>query len=372
MPTPEEMQASINRIEADLAALRQAKGSGYLAGFPKWVVILFAVWVVAIETAEKLPQIMLSYPRYEATLAETQAKLMQPDLVRAQLTKAENEAKASALQPDLLKAQLDRAVSDATTAKFAAAAAPNQPRLVAAQADKAVLDAEAAKLQPDLMVATLEKARNDAKTSAIQPALTALNLAKTAFETQAAVYQPKLNEVQLAKLGVETKTAVYQQGLTAANAVQAEQQTAMSNAALAVMAPMVGSMLKQFGIDIPMDKIAPMLGVIDPAARTRDLQSAMPVNAQPDTQTASADYRNGAQSRDNWESWTAGLTGDAAEGAQFWAGVRSEKKPHTCTEQKGATSQAFRNACEEAKRILTIVDRGRKTSADYLAGWNSR
>ena len=276
MPTPEEMQASINRIEADLAALRQTKGSGYLAGFPKWVVILFAVWVVAIETAEKLPQIMLSYPRYEATLAETQAKLMQPDLVRAQLVKAENEAKASALQPDMLKAQLDRAVSDATTARFTAEAAPNQPRMIAAQADKAVLDAEAAKLQPELMVAQLEKAKNDAKTSAIQPALTAMNLAKTVFETQAAVYQPKLNEVQLAKLGIETKTAVFQQGLTAANAVQAEQQTAMSNAALAVMAPMLGGMLKQFGIDLPMDKIAPMLGVMDPVARTRDLESAMP------------------------------------------------------------------------------------------------
>jgi hypothetical protein len=110
----------------------------------------------------------------------------------------------------------------------------------------------------------------------IQPQLAAITLVKTILETKTAVYQPQINEIQLAKLGVETKTAAYQQGLTASQAIQAEQQTAATQAMMRVAAPLIGQELKLFGIDLPLDKIAPQLGIIDPAARTSDLQDAMP------------------------------------------------------------------------------------------------
>jgi hypothetical protein len=322
---------SAARLDARLYEFRRTPSTSYLAGFPKWAVVLLALWVVALETADKLPQLLLSYPRYEAALAEIQVKLMQPAVVSAQLATAVNEAKASEFKPATAQAQLDKALSDARTARFTAEAAP------------------------------------------LQPAQAAINLQKTTLDVRAAVFQPKLNEIQLVKLGVETKTAAFQQGLTASQAIQAEQGTAMTNAALAVTMPLIADLLKQYGINVPMDKIAPALSIINPAARTADLQSAVTTGA---TTTSAApvtsqEYQNGVQARTTWENYVASLSGDASEGAQFWASVRSDKKQHTCNEQKGATSQAFRDACNKARQMLISVDRNRKANADYLAGWNS-
>ena len=161
MPTPDVFDAAdhaaieeVRKHQGDAAAsefssklylVRRTPRTNYLAGFPKWGVILFAVWVVAIETADKLPQIMLSYPRYEAALAETQAKLLQPELVRAQLATAVNEAKASDLKPAMTQAQLDRAVSDAVTAKFTAEAAPTQLAMAVVNLGKTTSEATTAK-----------------------------------------------------------------------------------------------------------------------------------------------------------------------------------------------------------------------------------
>jgi hypothetical protein len=222
------------RLAGELYKLRRSSGGNLWGVMPRWIVFIAAVWLAVLETASRLPDLLLTYPRYEATKADYQAKILQPILLQAQLEKARN---------------------DVTISGYAAQAAANQPRMSAAE---------------------LEKAQNDAKASKIQPELTAITLAKTVFETQAAVYQPKINEVQLAKLGVETKTAAYQQGLTASQAIQAEQQAAAAQAMLSVLGPAVGQELKAFGINLPMDKLTPALKIIDPAARTSDLQSAMP------------------------------------------------------------------------------------------------
>jgi hypothetical protein len=272
MPTPEELQASINQINAELAAMRQARGTGYLAGFPKWVVVLFAVWVVAIETADKLPQIMLSYPRYEAALAEAKAKIMQPDLVAAQLAKAQNDATTSSFQPQIADAQLKRAVNEAKASNF-------QPELTEAQLKKTFNEAAASEIQPETAVLQRDKLKNDVATSAFQPDLTKLQTVKAAFDAQASVYQPQINQTQLAKLGVETKTAAFQQGITASESVKKQQDAAFDQGAAKLIYPLVASFLGNLGVNLPLDKLVPNLAIIDPNARTADLESALPQNA---------------------------------------------------------------------------------------------
>ncbi len=370
-------------LALELAKRRRTPSASSFAGLPKWLLVLIAIWVGALETADKLPQLLLTYPRYEAALAETQAKILQPDLIKAQIVKAENEAKASNLQPAMIQAQLERAVSDAVTAKFSAEAAPNQPRLVAAQADKMVLDAEAAKLQPALMVAQLEKAQNDAKASVLTPQRAALEIAKTTLDIQAAVYQPKINEVQLAKLGIDAKKAIYEQTLTAANAMKAAQENAMTNAALNMVAPIFSNLLKQFGVNVPLDQIAPQLNIIDPNARTRDLQDAMPnaqarPNASPNTRQAAARptqspkpqtstdfFAEGVRDR---KAWAAQINEKTTQGdAARWIGTDRTRRCYYA----GGESQEWKNACEEAYKFLNDVDNFAVENADYKRGWLS-
>ena len=123
--TPEDMEAQIAAIAADNVAIEDyrakfgdteaAKFAADLyklrrtpapvspaptwSGLPRSIIILIAIWVGLLETADKLPRLLLAYPGYEATLAEYQAKMMQPDITAAQLEKAKLEAKASACTP---------------------------------------------------------------------------------------------------------------------------------------------------------------------------------------------------------------------------------------------------------------------------------
>ncbi len=123
--TPEDMEAQIAAIATDNAVIEDyrakfgdteaAKFAADLyklrrtpapvspaptwSGLPRSIIILIAIWVGLLETADKLPRLLLAYPGYEATLAEYQAKMMQPDITAAQLEKAKLEAKASACTP---------------------------------------------------------------------------------------------------------------------------------------------------------------------------------------------------------------------------------------------------------------------------------
>ena len=235
---------------ARLYEKRNTPPRGYLAGLPRGLVVLTAAWLVMIESAEKLPMILTAVPRYKATVAEAQAKQLQPDLVRAQVM----------------------------IAQFQANAAEFEPRAKEAQAVKIEFEAQAARMTPAMTAAQLIKAGNDAKTSAIQPELTAITLAKTRWEAQAAAFQPGINRVQLSKLGVEATTAAHQQGLTASQAIQAEQSTAMTQAGLSLLLPYLPALtkvLKDNNINLPMDQLAAALGIINPAARTSDLRGAM-------------------------------------------------------------------------------------------------
>jgi len=252
MATPEEVQASINQMQADIAQLRQSR-AGYMAGFPKWAIVGIALWVAVIETADKLPQLMLTYPRYEASLAEAKGKVVQLELLTAQLATAQNEAKASAFKPDTAAAQLTVAQNEAKAAPF----------------------------KPGLSEAQLTIAQNDARAAVYKQQLAEVTLAKTTAEAQATALQVKLNALQLAKLGIDIKTAAYQQVLTASQSTQALQNAAMTQAGNAIMLPMLTEMLKKYGIDLKADELAPMMDLINPTARTQDLTASLPNGPRP-------------------------------------------------------------------------------------------
>jgi hypothetical protein len=115
-----------------------APASSMFSGFPRWLVVLVAIWIGLLETADKLPRLLLAFPAYEATLAEYQAKMMQPDVTTAQLEKARNEAKASAILPASALAQYDKARHEAEAASYL-------PRKSASDADIAEVNAHYAK-----------------------------------------------------------------------------------------------------------------------------------------------------------------------------------------------------------------------------------
>lgn len=172
-----------SKLAADLYKLRRnPPAASTFAGFPRWMVVLIVLWVAALETADKLPRLLLSYPTYEATLAEIDVKKMQPDLTKAQLQKAQNEATASELQPDLTKAQLQRAQNEGKASEWAPQKAQNE--------------AKASDVQPDMSKAQLLKAQNEAKASNFQPDLTKAQLDKLQFEIKAARWQPYLTAAQ--------------------------------------------------------------------------------------------------------------------------------------------------------------------------------
>ena len=114
------------KLAADLYKLRRSSGGNLWGIMPRWVVIVAAIWLAVLETATRLPDLLLAYPKYQADKAEFQAKLLQPDLVAAELQKARYEAKAAVWQPDLTEVQLDKS-------RFEAKAAEWQPFQIAAQ-----------------------------------------------------------------------------------------------------------------------------------------------------------------------------------------------------------------------------------------------
>lgn len=135
---------------------REVQSRSFFGGFPRWVLVAIALWIAVIETADKLPQIFLALPRYQAAMAEAQAKLLQPDLMAAQVKKAQFDAQTAGVQ-------LERAQAETITAKAAATIAA------------------------ELTTAQLAKAQNDAKTSALQPQQTQMQMAKLGLDTQVVI-----------------------------------------------------------------------------------------------------------------------------------------------------------------------------------------
>jgi hypothetical protein len=243
-------------LAVEFAKRRRAPATGYLAGFPKWVVILVALWVASLETADKLPQLMLTYPRYEAALAEAKAKLLQPDLMTAQLATAQFQALAAAYQP---------ATAEATQKKLANEAA-------------------ASVYLPEQNGAVLEKTRSEVLTAAIQPDLSKSNLEKLKFEIQYAALQPAFTALQMNKLGVDTQTSKFQISSAASDAIQKEQATATQAAMIHLLTPLVSKYL-----GVSPEILGPAWNMINTNNRLPDRNAAMsPSRIGPTPQAAAA------------------------------------------------------------------------------------
>ena len=226
----------------------------YLAGIPRWVIVIAAAYMIMLETAEKAPLVATAFQRYKGTIAEAQTKQLEPELKRIQIE----------------------------TAKLQLQAAEYEPRIKSANADRAEFDAQNAKIQPILTAANLVKASNEAKASSLTPAQASANLNKTRSEALAAAVTPDMNRQQLAQLTIDAKTKAHQQGQAACEAINAETGTALNQAVLGLAMPYLPKVLetlKENGIDLPMDKIVGALSTINPAARTNELRGAMLDNA---------------------------------------------------------------------------------------------
>ena len=157
--------ADAAKLWADLYKIRRTPApASSFAGLPRAIILLIAIWVGLLETAEKLPFLLLSYPQYEATLAEIHAKMLQPDLVAAQLDKARSDAKTAAIQPDLTSVQLAKTRLETKAAAF-------QPDIASAQLDKALSEAKAAKWQPYLTAAQGYHAQSNFVTVSSDPGM---------------------------------------------------------------------------------------------------------------------------------------------------------------------------------------------------------
>jgi hypothetical protein len=85
-------------------------------------------------------------------------------------------------------------------------------------------------------------------------------------------------------------------------------------------------------------------------------------------------FEQGKQARKNWETWFAGLSGAARDGANYWASERNNRARQTfpsCSDGTGRFSSEFGKYCTSAKQYLTAIDSRCKSDKDYKDGWNS-
>ena len=82
-------------------------------------------------------------------------------------------------------------------------------------------------------------------------------------------------------------------------------------------------------------------------------------------------YAQGQEDRRAWETWFSGLRGAARDGAEWWASVRSARRPPSCNQAPGVDHAAAASGCIAARGRLANIDRRRHTEADYWWGWNN-
>lgn len=82
---------------------------------------------------------------------------------------------------------------------------------------------------------------------------------------------------------------------------------------------------------------------------------------------SSPGFQQGLADRTAWERWFAGLGGDAQQGADYWTGERSKRRPGSCS----VGTPEFQRGCLAAKQLLATPDVRRKADPQYWWGWNS-
>jgi hypothetical protein len=83
------------------------------------------------------------------------------------------------------------------------------------------------------------------------------------------------------------------------------------------------------------------------------------------------DFDAGLADHNGWERWLHSLTGDARDGAEYWAAHRRDQPRPTCTNLSPAKSDIWTAACFEAQGRLARSDMLRKNRPNYRKGWNS-
>jgi hypothetical protein len=161
--------------------------------------------------------------------------------------------------------------------------------------------------------------------------------------------------------GEETKTAL---------AVTTEM--ARVAAGLGVPLGIIGKM-----VTTPPDQIARLtradlvsMGVIFADAPAPYASPAPPKSSQPTLPPTTKPYEDGFADRRAWEWWFGDLAGAFQDGAEYWAGERSNPQPGSCYGPAGQNQGDWTAGCLAAKRILAPSDIRRKAEPEYRAGWN--
>ena len=82
-------------------------------------------------------------------------------------------------------------------------------------------------------------------------------------------------------------------------------------------------------------------------------------------------YVEGLHDRNDYELWSATLSGDVKDGAAFWAGERSKTHPMGCSILAESRSSKWTFGCKSAQEHLAASDARRRTEPIYRQGWNA-
>ena len=108
-----------------------------------------------------------------------------------------------------------------------------------------------------------------------------------------------------------------------------------------------------------------------PGASSATTATAAPSGANPATATASLpptmspSFTVCLSDRKAWESWFAGLTGPARDGAAFGASQRSLLHPRPCTGDGSTMAPDWVTGCQQAAQMLAPLDVRRRLEPDY-------
>ncbi len=89
------------------------------------------------------------------------------------------------------------------------------------------------------------------------------------------------------------------------------------------------------------------------------------------SRSSSRAYLDGQADKRSWNTWFGSLSGDYRDGAEYWASVRSNRKPGSCYGLRGERYGNWTAGCLAAQQRLNPSDRRRRAEREYRAGWNS-
>ncbi len=114
---------------------------------------------------------------------------------------------------------------------------------------------------------------------------------------------------------------------------------------------------------------APSRSYASPSVNAPTQYYGSPSLTPPNRPASSRAYEQGLADRRAWEWWFGGLAGAFKDGAEYWAGERSNPQPGSCYGPAGQKLGDWTEGCLAAKRVLSPSDIRRKAEPEYRAGW---